>query len=392
MILSLRLKNFYSIRDYAVLDFTAETTPRKLRDHLPGNLIEFNGDKFVNIIGLFGSNAAGKSNIIKTIDFARQLILTSHLNNEGDKLNFETFKFDEDKPSEFYINFVSQGIEYEYSFELHGDRIISESLYYYPNKRRSKVFSREKTYSYTHRKGLIQRPTEVETNTGAKTLFLSRASSMNRPIAQAVYRFFLNEIAIGISNQDINQTPRHKIEANKDILLKAFEVSDSDIIDLKAIETTPGNTQLFSYHRENPNIPFDFAREESEGTKRLLNILLILLDKSLIGTTIFLDEFDLKLHIRLAELILDVVRASHGGQMVFTSHNPLLINPSLLRNEQIVFVSKDESGNSEFVPLSDYEDIKKNTDLMKAYLQGRFDAVPYIGDIYPILTQLLENK
>ena len=78
MILSLRLKNFFSLRDEAVLDFTADRSARKTQDYLPENLIEFSGDKFVNIIGLFGSNAAGKSNIIKAIDFCRKLILTSH--------------------------------------------------------------------------------------------------------------------------------------------------------------------------------------------------------------------------------------------------------------------------------------------------------------------------
>lgn len=392
MIISLQLKNFYSIRDTAALDFTAETTPRKLRNYLPDNLIEFSGDKFVNIIGLFGSNAAGKSNIIKSIDFARQLILTSHLNNEGDRLNFEQFKFDKDKSSEFKINFVTQGVEYEYSFEIYEGKILSESLYYYPNKRRSKVFTREKTYSYSHRKGLIQRPTDVEANTGPSTLFLSRASSMNRSIAQNVYRFFLNDIVVGIDHTEIKRLTRQDIEENKEILLRAFEVSDSDIIDLTVAEDTPGHIKLYSYHREDPLIPFEFEREESEGTKRLLNILLILLNKSLSKTTIFIDEFDLKLHIRLAEFLLEVVRASCGGQLVFTSHNPMLINTSLLRNEQIVFVNKDNTGNSEFIPLSDYEGLRKNTDILKAYLQGRFDAVPYIGDIHLVLTQLPNRK
>ena len=140
MILSLRLKNFFSPRDEAVLDFTADRSAAKTQDYLPENLIEFSGDKFVNIIGLFGSNAAGKSNIIKAIDFCRKLILTSHLNNEGDVFDFEAFKFLPDQPSEFYINFVTEGKEYEYSFVLDSEKIISENLYHYPNKRRARIF------------------------------------------------------------------------------------------------------------------------------------------------------------------------------------------------------------------------------------------------------------
>lgn len=81
--ISLRLKNFYSLRDEGVLDFTADLRRQKHLDALPDSLIEFSGDKFVNVIGLFGSNAAGKSNIIKALDFCRNLILNSNLNNES---------------------------------------------------------------------------------------------------------------------------------------------------------------------------------------------------------------------------------------------------------------------------------------------------------------------
>ena len=391
MIISLRLKNFYSMKDDAVLDFTAESPSRKNKDNLSENLIEFSGDSFVNIIGLFGSNAAGKSNMIKAIDFCRRLVLESHLNNEGSEFDFEPFKFDSDKPSEFYIDFVTQGIEYEYSFTLHKGRVLRESLYYYPLKRKAKVFTRDNGMAYTHRKGTIQRPTEVEANTGDKTLFLSRASSMNRPLAQTVYRFFLNEMVVGTGSFDLSRLSREDFTTYKGLLLKAFEVSDSDITDIRMTEDSLGRMRLQTFHRENPAIAFDFEKEESEGTKRLFFILLVLLKRSMAGAAVFLDEFDLKLHLRLAEFILDVIRASAGAQMVFTSHNPLLIDMDRLRKEQIVFVNKQSNGNSEFIPLSDFE-LGKKTDILKAYLQGRFDAVPYVGNIYSVLSEMMNNR
>ena len=136
-----------------------------------------------------------------------------------------------------------------------------------------------------------------------------------------------------------------------------------------------------SYHQENPSIAFDFEKEESEGTKRLFFILMGLINMRYHDCTVFLDEFDLKLHLLLAHFVLDVVRNSKGMQMVFTSHNPTLIDTSRLRPEQIVFVTKRSDGCSEFIPLSDYEGIDKIPDIMKAYLQGRFDGMPYIGNI-----------
>lgn len=392
MIISLRIKNFYSLRDESVIDFTADMSNKTLRDSLPGNLIEFSGDSFLNIIGLFGSNAAGKSNIIKAVDYCRNLILNSHLNNEGDSLSYEPFKFDNSNPSEFHIQFVTDGVEYEYSFALFNGVITSESLYYYPHKRRSKVFIRENSDNYSFKKGVIKRPNEVAANTGPKTLFLSRASSMNKEIARTVYRFFLNQMVVGLDMIDLTKLESADFEKNKRTLLKGLEVGDSDIIDIQLQEIQPGQYRLISYHRENPSIPFDFIKEESEGTKRLLTILMLIINKVSLDTTFFIDEFDLKLHLRLAEFILDLIRATGTSQIVFTSHNPWLIDKNSLRPEQIIFVNKDSEGNSEFSPLYDFEGLEKNTDPRHAYLLGRFDAIPYIGNVRDVISLMLGDK
>ncbi|MDE6697204.1 MAG: ATP-binding protein [Muribaculaceae bacterium] len=381
MIICIKIKNFYSLREETVLDFTADISSRRTSYELEENILECNGEKFVNLIGLFGGNAAGKSNIIKAIDFCRGLILHSHLFGSNAHLDFEPFKFQTAQPSEFYIDFIAEGVEYEYSFEISEGRILSENLFHYPNKRKARVFSREKTNLYSYGKGMISRPTEIEASTGPQTLFLSRGSSMNRSILQTVYRYFSDHVMTEISSFNLGNLSRTCFESNRSLLLKAFEVGDSDIIDIRWDESSTGKVKLLSYHQENPSIAFDFEKEESEGTKRLFFILMGLLNMNNNDCTVFLDEFDLKLHLLLAQFILDVVRASKGMQMVFTSHNPTLIDTSRLRPEQIVFVTKRKDGSSEFIPLSDYEGIEKIPDIMKAYLQGRFDGVPYIGNI-----------
>lgn len=387
MVVSIRVKNFFSIKEEAVLDFTADFSTRASRELLPQNLITQGEEAFVNIIGLFGSNAAGKSNFIKALRFCRDLILSSHLNNEGAVFDFTPFKFSDSKDSEFYISFFHEGLEYEYGFAINGGKVIREELYYYPKKRRSRIFVRENG-EYSFGKGLIARPAEVVANTSDKTLFLSRASAMNRPIAQSLYRFFLEKFLIGIGNQTLATLTKETFEKYKEVLLVALEASDSDILDIRMEEDKNGVPVLYSYHKENPAIRFDFEKEESDGTRRLLMILTQTLKSALEGATIFMDEFDLKLHLRLAEFILDVVRATKSAQMVFTSHNPSLLSLSQLRPEQIVFVTKHSDGNSELVPLSDYEGINSKVNLQKAYLQGRFDAVPYVGDPYRVVSEL----
>lgn len=390
MIISLKLKNFFSLRDEVILDFTSVPL-RSDRTGKDLNLIEFQNDKFVNIIGLFGSNAAGKSNLIKAVDFCRNFILNSHLFHVGDKIEYQPFKFNCDEPSEFQISFVAQDIEYEYSFALYKGRVMSEALYYLPNRRKSKIFSRENTNQYSYGKGVLSRPREIENNTGPQTLFLSRASSMNRPVAQIVYSFFRDSVMVGLPIADVRQLDVALFEANKPILLKGFEVSDSDIVDIRLVKQESGATCLTSYHREDPTVAFDFEREESDGTKRLLLMLMALLGDKSSGLTIFMDEFDLKLHLRLAEFLLEVVRTSGQIQMVFTSHNSNLINTKLLRREQIVFVNKQNDGNSEFISLCEFDGVSESTDVQKAYLQGRFDSVPYIGDPRDLTEKVIES-
>lgn len=376
------------MRDEVVIDFT---TDEAVRTDQRENILYHGKDSFVNVIGLFGSNAAGKSNLIKAVDFCRDLVLKSHLNNEGDALEYERFKFTDDPVSEFGVNFVTEGIEYEYSFALKDGKVLSEELYHFPKGRKALVFKRENGNEFSYRKGVIKRPKEIEGAVGPKTLFISRASSMNRELPQVVYRFFLNELAVGAGSFSFSSLTPERIETDKEVLLRAFEVSDSDIIDVKMEMVSPERYRLLSYHKENPTIAFDFEKEESEGTKRLLFLFLKLMEVFRNKASIFLDEFDLKLHLRLSEFLLDMVRASNGAQMLFTSHNPNLINMDKLRPEQIVIVSKGADGNSDFVPLSDYTDIKDWRDAQKYYLQGRFDGVPYTGNVIEILEALFKK-
>ena len=130
------------------------------------------------------------------------MILESHQNNEGAVFNFMPFKFDgyDKKPSEFFIDFVCNEVEYEYSFALTRTEIIRESLYYYPNGKRAKVFTRDENAKdvYSFSPGVIAKPKDVALNTSRKNLFLSRASSMNRELAQELYRYFLNTFLLGL--------------------------------------------------------------------------------------------------------------------------------------------------------------------------------------------------
>ena len=234
MILKIEFENFFSIKDKVRVDFRAANINTAKAQELKHNVMYWNEVPILKSVGLFGPNASGKSNIMKTINFCCRMILDSHLYNEGTFLNFEPFKFDgwQKKTSKFLIDFVCDNIEYTYSFELTKDKIISESLFHYPLGRKAKIFVRNADGKYTFGSSTIAKPMDVVLNTGEKNLFLSRASSMNRELAQRLYRYFMNQFLLGLVN--VNEVG---VLANfmtyKKVILKALEICDTDITDIE---------------------------------------------------------------------------------------------------------------------------------------------------------------
>lgn len=409
MILKIEFENFFSIRDQVRIDFRAANINTMLARELGHNVIDWNGVPVLKSVGLFGPNASGKSNILKAINFCCRMILDSHLNNEGAVFNYEPFKFDgwQDKSSKFLIDFVCDNVEYEYSFELAKNKIISESLYHYPVGRRAKVFVRYADGKYSFGTGVINKPMDVVLNTSDKNLFLSRASSMNREIAQKLYRYFMNQFLLGLVNVN-EMMVLDSFNTYKKVILKALEICDTDITDIEARKeqvpapvAIPGQGELTfqlidvlkfkTFHRYKKDVMFDLDLEESNGTRKLFQILIRLLDVVKNRKGIMMDEFDMGLHTRLADFILDLIHASEGSQLLFSSHNTNLIDVKRLRRDQIVFVNKTEDGATEVYSLYDFKDFRENMDAEKGYIQGRFDAVPYVDSSVDSIKQLLEE-
>lgn len=411
-ILAIEMENVYSIKDPIRIDFRAANLHTSQAKLLSDNIFEWNGQKILKTVGLFGSNAAGKSNIIRAIIFFCRTILDSHQYNVNKKVfDFQPFKFDgySAKPTRFYINFVCNNIEYEYQYTLNTHEILSESLYYYPSSRRAKVFERkagEKKYTFGSK--LLLRPKEIADSLLYNNLYLSRASAMNRELAIQVYDFFLHDFMLDLFPAQ-NDYVRAAFINYKPLILKALAICDSDISNIElrlkdvlqpvqvmqpngepTITLLPTKEPVFkTYHKQNPKMQFDMETEESEGTKRLFQIVLRFIDIIRNGKSLMLDEFDRQLHVRLADFIIDLVHATRHSQMLFTSHNTNLIDMKRFRKDQILFVNKRADGSTEVYSLYDFKDFRENMDAEKGYLQGRFDAVPAVSTSTAVLKSFL---
>jgi AAA15 family ATPase/GTPase len=378
MILEFRLGNIFSFRDEITLDLQAAKIQTEKGKALNGNLFDIAGGQALKSISIFGANASGKSNVIKGIIACIDMIRSSHTYNEGTIFSVVPFKFDgyDQKPSSFFVRFIVNEIEYEYSFTMTRTEILTEQLYYYPKGRRSLVFSRDETKGEDKKniyefKQVIKRPMDVAANTSRKSLFISRASQMDRDIAKRVYRFFSEDIVLDYKESAM--PIENFIKNQKENILEILNTADSDIVDIKI----QGNS-LKTFHRSNPNIAFDFDTEESEGTKTLFQMMLSMIDIIRNGRTLLIDEIETSLHPHLVEYIINLFNNSVNAQLIYTTHNTHLLNTDFQRRDQVYFVNKRIDGCSDLYSLYDFKDFRDTFDMEKAYLQGRFDAIPFL--------------
>lgn len=382
MVLEIRLSNMFSFRDEVTLDLQAAKIQTKKARELEGNLFSVDGEQMLKSVALFGANASGKSNVIKAIRACVNIVRSSHNYNVDTRFAISPFKFEDyaNKPSSFYIRFLLNGVEYEYSFSFMHDEIITETLYYYPNGRKSLVFSRDESRGTVKKdiyefKTVIKRPFDVADNTSKKTLYISRASQMDREIAQKIFLFFCNDIVLDYQVANIDSLD-NLFKERKDQMLEVLRTADSDIIDFKI-----QNNAITTFHRTNPSVAFDFETEESEGTKTLFRMMVRMIGIIHEGKMLLVDEIDNSLHTQLVEFVIGMFNHSDHAQLIYTTHNTHLLNTDLQRRDQVYFVNKREDGSSDLYSLFDFKDFRDTLDMEKAYLQGRFDAIPTISNL-----------
>ena len=408
MVLEIGLSNFFSIKGEIILDLRAGNIKNEKSKSLADNIFNYNDIEVLKTVALYGANASGKSNIIKSIRFCNAMVYESHKHNENTTFNFQKFKFNNNsnKPSTYFIRFIIKEIEYKYSFSLNRTEILTESLYYYPKGRKAKIFERNekagktKKEKYSFGNYVIKRPFDVVESTSNKTLFISRASQMDRELPKLIFNFFHSTFILHHSNYGISNI-EPLINVNKEQLLKALQLADSDIVDFKyrlkkekgkKIRANLDTEEVFfednilesmeikTYHKYFPKIPFDFLTEESEGTKKLFFMMLTILDVVRNNKILLIDEIEDSLHPKIVEYIIEMFHASRKSQLLFSTHNTNLLDLNKFRKDQIWFVNKTGNGVSDLYSLYDYSDFRETMNLEKAYLQGRFDSIPIVDD------------
>ncbi len=123
---------------------------------------------------------------------------------------------------------------------------------------------------------------------------------------------------------------------------------------------------------------YDFKySEESDGTRRLFDLLDMLLNKT-DNVLYIVDEIERSLHPKLTSRFVELFEKVHAGQriqLLFTTHESAIMDQNLFRRDEIWFVERDKDNNTHIYSLDRFKE-RYDKKLSKAYLEGRYGAIP----------------
>ncbi len=385
MLIQLTIENHRSIKDTAVISFAASKDKS-----LESCLLHPDEKKaLLPAIALYGANAAGKSNVLHALMTIRDMVIgdTSKI-SKGQKLPFEPFG-NTNTPTSFEIVFIYAGVRYAYGYSFDAKRIHTEYLYHWPNGREALIFSREAD-RYEFRENAAEQIT-LSNRTPENKLYLVSSNDWNLPQTENAYKWFLEKLTFLMDQAPASSETVAQIisgDEKKARILKELLLADLGISDV-TVKNTAGKTPVITTtHRiigEDDNTEYFqlLMDQESSGTQRFFSRIGGWLQALENGALLIVDEIEDSLHPlltkRLIEMVQDSTVNTQGAQLLFTTHDAMLLDLSFFRRDQIWFAEKnDRSCATEIYSLATFSP-RKGENIRKGYLQGRFGAIPFIG-------------
>lgn len=429
MLIEFSASNFLSLREKQTFSMVASQRD----DSLPGNLIPLSLPglpdlSLVKTAVLYGANASGKSNLLKSLRFIDWFVENSAAKLAPDqptsvvpfRLSAETAR----QPSEFEITFIAEGVRYQFGFVVDSERVYSEWLYAYPDGRPQRWYQRDydsKTGQYSwnfsqkHFRGAKGTLTQ---QTRPNALFLSTAAQFNHEQLLAVYRWFpqklinldlaQSELSIDIAETAFVMTKAQALRSKICGLLSRADLGIASV-EIEEVEFNPAMLPkewsseakeellrvakgskiprlhwLHNISDSDSTVSFETSAE-SAGTLRFFSALGPLLTAVEFENVLAVDELGASIHPLLVRSLLSSFQRTEEperkAQAIVTTHDTTLLDRATLRRDQIWFTEKTKDGATRLYPLTDFHP-RKDESLERGYLAGRYGAIPFLtGDL-----------
>lgn len=379
---------------------------------------------------LYGANASGKSNLIRAMAFAQKFIVDGSRPN--DKIRYLPYRLNHtafQEPSRFEFEFIVDQQAYAYGYSADHTQVYEEWLYQINKKDEIPLFERKKQTVTFFFENLATIPEQekvvlelIQQRTRPNQLVLTKLAEDNTLFFQPFYDWFDETLTIifpdstnvliplwlrvderfkqslshflASMNTGVDKVCLNEVEIDRlNIPLRMrsdieADIDQDHIITFKTpqgnriiVDIEDGQVDYYSLGTQHlmPTgelVNFDLS-DESDGTQRLLDLFPVLYSDK---TKVFvIDELERSLHPNLARrFIKHFLSSPIRNQLIVSTHESTLLDLDLLRRDEIWFVEKSPHGYSILYSLEEFK-TRKDLDIRKGYLLGRFGAIPVFG-------------
>ena len=427
MIQELRIKNFLSFKEEAVLNFEA-TKDTTFEDY---QVVEVAPEtRLLRFALIYGANASGKSNLLYALDFLHRFWFAKKkdLDEATDSIPFLLDTETPEKPSEFEMKFFVGERRYWYILSIDPKSVLSEKLYYYKSVQPTMLFSRELENGQSVIKfnsAALKVSAGVQEQISIKCLpnmsFFAARNQVNctLPFIDEARDWMKNTLLPVISPQTQMFSYAGSMLANdnklKNYLLDFVHKADFNITGLKTEkENSPVPQIVKDSVKQSSQYPSEVIEHilsqvtletvrtdfehtvrnargvekyvlpndlQSEGTRRTFGIEAAVYEALKGEKMLTVDEIESSLHPDLVEFIIQQFLQTHNrSQLLVTSHYDPLLNTvdDLIRKDSVWFTEKGEDGGSSLYSLIEFKGLNKISSFQKSYRNGVFGALPNI--------------
>ena len=420
MIAQYSVTNYRSILERQTLSFLT-TSERANRDLYA---VEVRPGVFVNKLALFfGSNASGKTNMLKALESLFLLMTVPSASKQSPILHYVPFALNDTQPTVMEVDFYVKGVKYHYEVEYNATTILREELWYSPESRLARFYVRH--FISDSVQPSIDFGNSLKLSSKTKRAILE-ATFNNSTVLSSVARISLDENARPLldlyewtskyvhtvsSEERVRSTATEFGKINSDKRLKQFYVqmlakADFNITNFHLVDNSDNltaaqlaklledknvseeqrinllNKVVFTNHSAKGD--FDVELDlQSQGTLRFIDLLNTLF-KMIEGNHIFfLDELGNRMHYDLLLYYITIfLYNSDASQLFFTTQSILLLDEDFIRRDIVYLAEKDtESASTTYTRVSDMG-LHKNLSLYNAYRIGRLGSKPNVASPY----------
>lgn len=410
MLIQFRVENHRSLRDEQLLSLAASGDKADGHVLRPGGV----GEALLPVIAIYGANASGKSNVLDALGFLRFAVVDSQRAWDVDRTPHDPFRLSSKakQPSLYEVDIVVDGVRFRYGFQLSASRVEEEWLFAWPHGRKATWYEREGD-EFEFGKSLHGENEVIRSLTRPNSLFLSAAAQNNHAELLPLVHYFRSwrfpptgrGVMTGRAPEMIRlvrELDTLSENAERSSLLQLLQAADTGIVDVRVdpgvatqqrfrggrTSSVKSSTVHVRHRTTDENYAWLPLPLESSGTLALLELAPDILDTLRTGGLLCVDELEASLHPALAvsvvRLFNDPKTNPRNAQLIFATHDTNLLGTIVgepaLRRDQVWFTEKDDSGGTHLYPLTDFHP-RKEENLERGYLQGRYGAVPFLGEL-----------